>query len=395
MKKQITAAIAALLMFSIVTADPIGVADMLRPYVERHELAGAVTSIVSKDGFLSLEAVGYADIAAKISMQTDTIFWIASMSKPITATAVMMLVEEGKIRLDDPVSKYIPQFAPAIMSVTPDGSSIQIGYPQNPITVRSLLNHTSGMPFVSHIERPTFDLYPLATRVQSYSFELLSFEPGSDFQYSNAGINTAGRIIEAVSGMRYEEFLKKRLFGPLGMIDTVFWLTEAQAQRLAKSYKRNVSSATLEETPITQLRYPLTDHMRRYPIPAGGLFSTASDLGKFCQMLLNGGSLAGKRFLSTQAIGEMTRNQLDPARQPSAVAQAKIGHGYGLGWVTDVSGAYSHSGAYATYLSVDSKRGLASIWLVQHADNISEIREAFQAAVTKQIHFGRITVVPQ
>lgn len=387
--KQITSSIATLLMFSMAAADPIGVADVLRPYVERHELAGAVTLVASKDKFLSLEAVGYADIAADKSMQTDAIFWIASMSKPITATAVMMLVDEGKIHLDDPVSKYLPQFAPAIMSVTADQGSIQIGQPQSPVTVRSLLSHTSGMPFTSRIERPTFDLYPLATRVQSYSFELLSFEPGSDFQYSNAGLNTAGRIIEVVSGMRYEEFLQKRLLGPLGMIDTVFWLTEAQAQRLAKSYKPNLSSGSLEETPITQLQYPLTDHTRRYPFPAGGLFSTASDLGRFCQMLLNGGTLAGKRFLSTQALHEMTQNQLDPARQPTLAALVKTGlmktgYGYGLGWETDVSGTYSHGGAYSTYLSVDSKHGLATIWLVQHANNIGRIREAFQAAVAKQ-----------
>lgn len=383
MKIQVATAFAAFMMTSLTAADSIEIAKSVWPYVERHELAGAVTLVVSKDKFLSLETVGYADIAAKRKMRPDTLFWIASMSKPITAVAVMMLVDEGRIQLDDPVSKYLPGFAPRIMSVS-DGSSARIGEPGHSITVRNLLAHTSGLPFQSPIEKPTFDVYPLATRVQSYSLGLLEGEPGSDYRYSNAGINTAGRIVEVVSGKRFEDFLNERLFEPLEMIDTVFWPTEAQAQRLAKSYKVNAQSGDLEETPITQLQYPLTDHVGRYPIPAGGLFSTASDLGKFCQMLLNGGTLAGRRYLSEQAIREMTRNQLDPATQPQAAEQMKAGLGYGLGWQTNVSGAYEHGGAYSTHMSIDPNHRLATIWLVQHAASVDKIRVAFQGAVRRQ-----------
>jgi CubicO group peptidase (beta-lactamase class C family) len=387
MKMKVAAACASLLAFSLAAADQKTIASVLQPYVDRHELAGAVALVVSKDSFLSLESVGYSDVSAKKSMPTDAIFWIASISKPITAAAVMMLVDEGKIRLDDPVQKYLPEFSPRIMAVTDDRAAVRTQKPQHTITVRNLLSHTSGMSFSSSIEKPTLDSFPLTVRVQSYSLELLRYEPGSDYQYSNAGINTAGRIIEAVSGMRYEEFLQKRLFGPLGMKDTTFWPTEAQLTRLAKSYRPNDTATDLEETTVTQLRYPLTDHVHRYPMPAGGLFSTANDLGKFCQLFLNGGMVAGKRYVSEAAIQEMTRNQLDPAIQPGAEGIAKAKRGYGLGWETNASGAFGHGGAYATDLRIDPKRGFATVWLVQHAGFPGEgrkSREAFEEAAAKQ-----------
>jgi CubicO group peptidase (beta-lactamase class C family) len=338
--------------------------------VDRHELAGAVTLVASKDKVLSLEAVGYADIAARKRMRTDAVFWIASMSKPIAATALMMLVDEGKVRLDDSVDKYLPQFAPSIIAVTSDGAGAHLQAPRHAITIRNLLSHTSGIPFSSSIETPTLDVYPLATRVQSYALEPLMFEPGSDYVYSNAGINTAARIVEVVSGQSYEDFLRTRLFVPLGMIDTTFWPNEAQVGRLAKSYKVNALGTDLEEIQITQLHYPLTDRARRYPMPAGGLFSTASDLAKFCQMLLNGGTYAGRRLLSEAAIREMSSNQLSEAvlqKRFSSRSSPTDATAYGLGWSTFPSGAFGHGGAYATNLRIDPEHGLATVWLIQHA----------------------------
>lgn len=377
---------ALLVWFSWSVVGQENIPNVLQPYVDRHELAGAVTLVVSKDSVLSLEAVGYADVAAKKNMWTDAIFWIASMSKPITAAALMMLVDEGKLRLDDPVEKYLPNFSPRIMVVAGDHSDVGMQKPQHPITVRNLLSHTSGLPFSSSIERPTLDSFPLTVGVQSYSMEVLRYEPGTDAQYSNAGINTVGRIIEVVSGMRYEDFLQKRLFEPLGMKDTTFWLTQTQLERLAKSYRPNTSSTDLEETTVTQLRYPLTDRTQRYPMPAGGLFSTANDLGQFCRMLLSGGVFAGKRYLSEAAIQEMTRNQLNVASQPGAANLARIQRGYGLGWETNTSGMFGHAGAYATDLRIDPKHGIATVWLVQHAGfpgDGKKSMEAFEKAVAK------------
>src|SRR5262249_4277776 len=158
---------------------------------------------------------------------------------------------------------------------------------------------------------------------KSYAMTPLVFEPDSKYQYSNAGINTAGRILEVVSGMPYETFLDKRLFGPLGMKDTTFWPNEEQLTRLAKSYRPNAAKTELEEIKITQLKYPLGDRQRQ-PMPAGGLFSTASDVGRFCQMVLNGGTFQGKRYLSEDAVKQMTSKQTSEAVKES----------YGLGWST-------------------------------------------------------------
>ena len=152
----------------------------------------------------------------------------------------------------------------------------------------------------------------------------LQFPPDSKYSYANAGLNTAGRIIEVVSGMPYEEFLAKRLFEPLGMKDTTFWPNEEQLTRLAKSYKPNADKTDLEETTVTQLRYPLNDRTRQ-PMPAGGLFSTAADVAKFCQMILNGGELDGRRYLSEAAVKQMTSKQT-----PEALKE-----GYGFGWSTN------------------------------------------------------------
>jgi CubicO group peptidase (beta-lactamase class C family) len=219
-----------------------------------------VTLVATKDKILDLSAVGYADVAAKKPMATDDLFWIASMSKPITATALMMLVDEGKVNVDDPVEKYLPEFKGQMLAVEKDADHILLRKPTHPITVKNVLSHTSGLPFSSPIEKPTLDLLPLASRVQSYAMLPLDFDPDSKYKYANAGINTAGRIIEVVSGMLYEDFLDQRLFKPLGMKDTTFWPNEEQLSRLAKSYKANKDKSDIEETPVGQLKYPLNDH---------------------------------------------------------------------------------------------------------------------------------------
>lgn len=327
----------------------------LQPFVDSHSLAGAVTLVADKDKVLSLAAVGFADIAGNKPMRPDALFWIASQSKPITAAALMMLVDEGKVRLDDPVHKYLPEFKDQWLAAEQDKEHMLLKRPRHPVTVREILSHTSGLPFKSALEQPTLDLLPLRVAVGSYALTPLQSEPGSKYQYANAGINTAGRIIEVVGGRSYEDFLDRRLFGPLGMKDTTFWPTEEQLTRLAKSYKPNAAKNGLEETTITQLHYPLTDR-KRQPMPAGGLFSTAADVGRFCQMVLNGGAWQGKRYLSEAAVKEMTSKQTGDA----------VKDNYGLGWSTG-GGTFGHGGAYATNMTIDPKRGLIFVWMVQHA----------------------------
>lgn len=334
---------------------PKSPAAPLQAYVERHALAGAVALVATKDKVLSVEAVGYLDVKAKTAMRADAMFWIASQSKPITATAVLMLVDEGKLSLDDPVEKYLPEFKGLMVVAEQDAQHAVLKRPAHPVTVRNVLSHTSGMRFSSPMEQPTLDGLTLKDAVRSYAMMPLQYEPDSKYQYSNAGINTAARILEVISGQRYEDFMQKRLFDPLGLKDTTFWPSEEQVGRLAKPYKPNAAKDDLEETTISQLTYPLTDR-RRQPMPAGGLFSTAADVARFCQMILNSGELDGHRYLSEAAVREMTKKQTADA----------LKDGYGLGWSTG-GGSYGHGGALATNMNIDSGRGLITVFLVQHS----------------------------
>jgi CubicO group peptidase (beta-lactamase class C family) len=339
------------------------IAHKLQPLVDHRALAGAVTVVANKDRILSLEAVGYADMAAQKAMSLDSLFWIASMSKPITGAAFMLLVDEGKVNVEDPVEKYLPEFKGQMVVSERDENHVVLKKPIHPILVRNVLSHTSGLSFASPIEQPTLDQFPLATRVKSYAMMNLKHEPDSKYEYSNAGINTAGRIIEVLSGMGYEEFLQKRLFGPLGMKDTTSVPNSAQIARLAKAYKANQAQTDLEETTIGQLKYPLDDPSRQ-PMPAGGFFSTAKDVTIFCQMLLNGGMHQGKRILSEAAVKQMTSRQTAPELA-----------GYGLGF--SVNGTtFGHGGAFSTDMSIDSAKGLITVFMVQNAGWREEGKQA-------------------
>jgi CubicO group peptidase (beta-lactamase class C family) len=350
---------------------PKSVSAVLQPFVDNGTLAGAVTLVADKDKVLSQEAVGYADIGAKTPMLVDMLFWIASMTKPMTAAALMMLVDEGKVDLDDPVEKFLPEFKGHWLIAEKSADRLVLQKPKRRVTVRDVLNHTSGMPFGSVMERPTIDLLPLRDAVRSYALTPLNSEPGTKFAYSNAGINTAGRIIEVVSGMAYEDFMDKRLFGPLGMKDTTFWPNEQQIKRLAKSYKATKDKTGLEPTTIGALKYPLNDR-KRQPCPAGGLFSTAGDTGRFCQMVLNGGEFDGKRYLSEAAVKQMTMRQ----------TEKEVKANWGVGWALG-DNSFGHGGAYSTNLNIDAKRGLVTVFMVQHANfpgNGSQSQGAFRKA---------------
>src|ERR1039458_4231335 len=300
-------------------AQPDAIQSYLQPLVANQTIAGAVTLVANKDSVVYLETVGYRDLAAKETMPPNALFWIASTSKPMTATAVMMLVDEGKINLDDPVEKYLPEFHgqmvrpgnPDSKPAAPGAPDSQKSVPQvpasHPILVREILSHPSGLPFRSAAEPVVLDLLPLKDAVRSYAAEPLIYQPGTDYLYSNEGINTAARIIEVVTGIPYERFMQERLFDPLGMKDTTLCPNAEQISRLAQTYKLDDKTKDLVEVPNAHLTYPLNDHQHRYPVPAGGLFSTAEDVSKYCRMILNGGELNGKRFISTQVLRAMTR----------------------------------------------------------------------------------------
>ena len=355
---------------------PTGLASTLQPFVDRHTLAGAVTLVADKDKILDLSAVGYADIANKKAMQPNDIVWIASMTKAITAAAVMVLVDEGKVSLDDPIEKYCPEFSELHVMAEPGNDKGGLKVPSMKVTVRQVLCHTSGMPFKSPQEHPTLDGLTLKECTASYAKTPLTQEPGTKYVYSNAGINTAGRIIEVVSDMPYEEFLQERILDPLGMTDTTYWPSEEQLTRLAKPYTPNAEKTDLKETTISQLTYPL-NLRTRHPMPAGGLFATAKDVSSFCRMLLNDGLFEGKKVLSPEAVKALSSRQTEPAVKDS----------YGLG-LSVSEHSFGHGGALSTNMTIDKMNGLVLVYLVQHAGYANadggEIQPTFNKAAIER-----------
>ena len=357
------------------------VPKVMQEFVEKHEIAGAVTLVASKDRVAALDAVGKADIQKDVPMEADTIFWIASMTKPITAAAVLMLQDEGKLSIDDPVGKYVPELAHL---KTADGK-------EPTITLKHLLTHTSGMvgeapdDVLKQADTLT-DLMPV------YAKYPLTFEPGTKWAYCQSGINTLGRIVEIVSGKPFADFLRERFFEPLGMKNTTFYLTEEQKPRLATSYK--LHEGKLEPASIFVLQGHEPTSRRRYPAANGGLFSTARDYARFCRMLLNDGTLDGKHYLKP-----------DTARQMRTIQTGEIrtgftpGNGWGLGvcvvrqpqGVTEMlsPGSFGHGGAYGTQAWIDPVKGVAYILMVQRADfpnsDDSPVRKAFQEAAAGAI----------
>ena len=362
--------LAGILILAAVLALPLraraegdGIRTILGPAIEQQHLAGAIVLVTDTTGPVLVEAVGSANLATQRPMTNDAMFWIASMTKPMTAAALMMLVDEGRVGLDDPVAKHLPEFRELWVERSQSPERLELTRPARPITIRDALSHMSGLPFKSAIEHPTLDVVPLETAVRSYPLLHLKHDPGAGYLYSNAGINTAGRIIEVVSGMPYETFIQERLCAPLGMADTTFQLTSAQVARLATAYRAKEDASGLAPVQIAQLKHPL-DGDGRYPMPGGGLFSTADDCGRFCRMLLGGGVFEGRRILSEAAVAEMTKRQT-----PGTVKES-----YGLGFTVGGDGAFGHGGAYATNMSIDRRRGLAVVWLVQDAGSPPEWR---------------------
>ncbi|MCA9065546.1 MAG: beta-lactamase family protein [Planctomycetaceae bacterium] len=358
---------------------PDAVVAAVQPFVDRHELAGAVMLVADRDHVLMEKAVGHANIESGRQMQADCIFWIASQSKPITAAALMMLVDEGRVSVHDPVEQYLPEFRGQMVIAEKDNDHVLLKRPSHPITVRELLSHMSGLPFKSAVEEPTLDRDSLATRVRSYAMTPLLTEPGTNYQYSNAGINTAARIIEVVTGQTFEDYLNERLFEPLGMKDTSFWPNEEQLARIAEAYRPGENNSGLQHTTISQLSYPLDDRNQRFPMPAGGLFSTARDVSQFYRMLLSGGELNGKRYLSEDAVRQLTM------RQTPAHVQQKYGFGFSINGDT-----FGHGGAYSTNSTADRASGLILIWLVQHAGfpgDGAKAQDTFRQTATRE--FGQ------
>ena len=345
-----------------------GIRAAIERFVDQGQIAGAVTVVGRHDQVLSHEAVGLRDIATRQMMTEDTLFRIASMTKPITAIGIMILADEGKLSVDDPVDRHLPEFRGQMLLVGGNGESGGLRKPGRPVTLRDLLTHTSGLP--SGLPQELAELYvkrdrSLADAIRSFSQRPLESEPGSRWAYCNLGIDTLGRIIEVVSGESYERFLQRRVFSPLGMTDTTFYPNERQRRRIATLYD-------LRDGKLVAAGYPLLGpaDKARYPIPAGGLYSTGADLARLYQMMLCGGVLQGKRVLAERSVREMTSVKTGPL-----AAGFVPGMGFGLGWgvvrqpqdITEMlsPGTFGHGGAFGTQGWIDPKQDLFMILLIQ------------------------------
>ncbi len=349
----------------------------LKELVEKQTIPGAVYLVARNGKVVAEDAVGWANVEDNKPMQKDSIFQIMSMTKNFTGVAAMMLVEEGKLELRRPVADYLPEFRDIEVEEKAGDGRAGAHKPRNAPTVWQLMDHTSGLPGDPDGElkdNPRTMNVPLAQAVTFYAHEHLQFEPGTRWQYSNGGIATLGRIIEVVSGQSYVDFVTSQLLTPLGMKDSFFFPPADKTGRIALVYKHKdgklvrSGAEVLAGDPVTYRKGAV------YPAPEFGLYSTVGDLFHFYQMLLNGGTLDGHRYLSKQAVQTMTR-VFTPDVKPSGWLG---GTGYGLTFeivnqpegtlLLHSPGTFGHGGAFGTEGWMDPAHDLVRISLVQLSD---------------------------
>lgn len=363
----------------------------LSAFVEEGSIAGAVTLVARHGTVASLEGVGYQDLEMRRPMRTDTIFQVMSMTKPVTAIAVLMLMEEEKLSLDDPVEKYLPELAGIGMKdgrhgVKADGTA----KPSREITIRDLLAHTSGLSdaadkYRDFSIRPSI---PLRRLVAASARQPLEFDPGTRWQYSPLGFDTLGRIIEVVAGDAYDELLQAHVFEPLGMKDTFFFPPADKHDRIASAYCRRNCALTPMGPDTLGGATLIYRKGARNALPDRGLFSTAEDLFVLYQTMLNGGTHNSKRILSPETVDLMTTVQTGEFE-----VFGSSGFGYGLGWTVNRSplgsrmsrftseATFSHAGALGTYGWIDPNTGIVGVFLVQRFPYDTQERDGFMASL--------------
>ena len=371
------------------------VTAVMQKHIDAGDIAGVVTLVARHGRLAHLQAQGFADIAKRTPMRTDHIFGLASMSKPITTVAIMMLVESGDIRLSDPVSRFIPEFAePAMVAVPrPNGAegTYDLVSATRPITVGDLLKHGSGLVSGGLGARAAAQIAPRAPRdnLASYIPKLakvpLDFQPGTLWRYSGlAGFDVLSRIVEIVSEQAFDAFLKQRLFDPLGMPDTGFHFADAaRAQRVASMHARRDGKLEVAPRELDAV----------YFSGAGGLASTAEDYLQFAQMLLNGGELNGRRYLGPRTVELMRSNHTGDMVNGQFGRPAR-GMGFGLGMqvledpvaaaLAVSQGAYGWAGGTGVSFWIEPAEDMVAIFFIQGgAAGIA--RPAFEAAVRQAI----------
>jgi CubicO group peptidase (beta-lactamase class C family) len=384
----------------------------MQQYVDEGRVAGLVTYVARRGRVAHLEAFGRSDVESNLPMKKDTIFRIASQTKAFTSVAVMMLVEEGKVGLADPVSRFIPAFKKTTVALPPPpgavpGSPVSVVPAKRAITIRDLLTHTAG---ISYGDGPAAEQWkaagiqgwyfadrnePVSAVVERMAALPMDAQPGEKYVY---GYNTdiLGVVVEKVSGMTLAEFLQKRITGPLGLVDTQFYLPPAQKDRLAAVYAAKDGKIERATDPrFGQGHY--VEGPRVAYAGGAGLLSTARDYGRFLQMLLNGGEIDGVRLLGPKTVELMTVNHVG-----SLYSDGNFGFGLGFEIVEDLGragrygsvGEFRWGGAYHTYYWADPQEKLVGVLMTQLLPaGDSDLQSKFRALVYQAI-VGPPTGVP-
>ncbi|MFG2456723.1 serine hydrolase domain-containing protein [Streptomyces sp. NPDC048523] len=357
-------------------------------YVDEGRIPGFLVSVARGGRVAHLGTHGRRDLAADLPVEADTLWRIYSMTKPVTAVAALILVEEGRLSLDDPVAEYLPAFARPRVYVDGSGDSLTTRPADGPILVRHLMTHTAGLTFAFYHSHPVDALYreaglessvlpgsDLAETVAVYASLPLQFEPGTQWNYSVAS-NVLGRVIEIASGQTLDAFLAERVFGPLGMPDAGFWVTEEQAPRLSELYGEK-DDGTIEPVPGLPLR-----GRPRLLSGSGGMVASAYDVHRFAELLRRRGELDGTRLLSADTVDLMTSNHLPGGAdlrtfgtKPAHDEPGNDGVGFGLGVSVVIDptrtvapcglGSFGWSGAASTTFWVDPGRDLTVQFFTQ------------------------------
>jgi CubicO group peptidase (beta-lactamase class C family) len=380
------------------------ITEMMKRHIAAGEISGGVTLVARHGKIAHFEATGVTDIESKKPMTKDAVFRIASMTKPVTGVAIMMMMEEGRLRITDPVSKYIPSFKDLKVAVAqprvgpPPGAGDEPAGPpkfytvpaEREITIRDLLTHTSGLSSgpmsTSDIRRPEIARKPtdtLADYVPRLGKSALEFQPGTRWSYSpQAGFDTLGRIVEITSGQPFDQFLRQRVFEPLGIREASFYPTETLEPRMVTAYQIGPKGTMVKNANSGGMQ------SRVYFMGSGGLITTAEEYSKFAQMLVNGGELNGKRLLSPRTVAYMSS-----VHAPDTLPGRVPGEGFGLSVrvvhsavasgsrVSD--GSFGWSGAYGTHFWVDQKEDLIAVLMIQTP--VRDMRPEFENAVMQAI----------
>jgi CubicO group peptidase (beta-lactamase class C family) len=351
----------------------------MKALTERGELPGVVTMVARKGKVVHFEAVGKRELEGGSPMRKDTIFRIYSMTKPVTGVAMMILFEQGKWQLNDPVAKHIPEFADLkVAKVDPATGAVSTVPADHPMTMRELMSHSGGLTYGffggtavdrQYVEQKVFDIdQPMQAMIDKLAKVPLLFQPGERWHYSLA-VDVQGYLVEKLSGQPFPEFLERHIFGPLKMVDTAFYVPPEKMDRLAEFYFRGNDGETVKHPGIADYSKPPV-----FPSGGGGLVSTASDYMRFCQMLLNGGVLDGQRILSPLSVKLMRTNML-PEKAPTLAPG--VGFGLDFAVVEDpaAAGGYVGTGTYfwggyaGTWFWIDPVYELIFVGMIQQRND--------------------------